>query len=164
MIVEYEDKYLEDVKDLLVELEEYILTIDEDHLDQLHPDYRDKMTEKALQEVKEHEGKCFLYVEKNHAIGAIIGTIRQYDAYDYLDYTCPKAGVINELIVSKNIRGKRIGQQLMAKMESYFAEKECKYIFIDVFAYNNNAIKFYDKQGYHNRMHTVVKKIKTEEE
>lgn len=29
-IIEYNDKYLEDVKDLLVELEEYILTIDKD--------------------------------------------------------------------------------------------------------------------------------------
>ena len=35
-IIEYNDKYLEDVKDLLVELEEYILSIDEDALDQLH--------------------------------------------------------------------------------------------------------------------------------
>ena len=42
-IIEYEDKYLEDVKDLLVELEEYIISIDQDHLDQLHPEYRDKM-------------------------------------------------------------------------------------------------------------------------
>ena len=33
-IIEYEDRYLEDVKDLLVELEEYILSIDEDNLDQ----------------------------------------------------------------------------------------------------------------------------------
>ena len=29
MIIEYEDKYLEDVRDLLVELEEYIVSIDE---------------------------------------------------------------------------------------------------------------------------------------
>lgn len=42
-IIEYEDKYLEDVRDLLVELEEYILTIDQDKLDQLHPEYREKM-------------------------------------------------------------------------------------------------------------------------
>ena len=33
MIIEYEDKYLEDVRDLLVELEEYIVSIDEDNLD-----------------------------------------------------------------------------------------------------------------------------------
>ena len=30
-IIEYEDKYLEDVKDLLVELEEYIVLIDKDN-------------------------------------------------------------------------------------------------------------------------------------
>ena len=42
-IIEYEDKYLEDVKDLLVELEEYIISIDKDDLDQLHPLYRSKM-------------------------------------------------------------------------------------------------------------------------
>ena len=29
-IIEYEEKYLEDVKDLLVELEEYIISIDKD--------------------------------------------------------------------------------------------------------------------------------------
>ena len=42
-IIEYEEKYLNDVKNLLVELEEYILSIDVDELDQLHPEYRDKM-------------------------------------------------------------------------------------------------------------------------
>ena len=53
-IIEYEDRYLEDVKDLLVELEEYILSIDEDNLDQLHPEYRDKMAILDLEEVKEN--------------------------------------------------------------------------------------------------------------
>ena len=42
-IIEYEDKYLEDVRDLLVELEEYIVSIDKDELDHVHPEYRDKM-------------------------------------------------------------------------------------------------------------------------
>lgn len=51
-IIEYEDKYLEDVKDLLVELEEYILTIDEDNLDKLDYEYRDKMALLDLKEVK----------------------------------------------------------------------------------------------------------------
>ena len=164
MIIEYEEKYLEDVKDLLVELEEYILTIDEDHLDQLHPEYREKMTELDLKEVEENEGKCYLAVENGKAVGLIMGIIRKYEPYDYLDYTCPRAGTITELIISKNIRGKGLGQQLMSKMEAYFLEKGCTHIYIDVFAYNKNAINFYDKQGYHNRMHTVVKQIKTEDE
>ncbi len=41
-IIEYEDKYLEDVKELLVQLEEYIVSIDKDCLDQVHSDYREK--------------------------------------------------------------------------------------------------------------------------
>ena len=41
-IIEYENKYLEDVKDLLVELEEYIVSIDKDNLDRVHEEYREK--------------------------------------------------------------------------------------------------------------------------
>ena len=61
-IIEYNEKYLEDIKDLLVELEEYIISIDEDHLDRLHPEYRDKMAELDLEEVNEKNGKCFLAI------------------------------------------------------------------------------------------------------
>lgn len=163
MIIEYEEKYLEDVKDLLVELEEYILSIDEDHLDQLHPDFRDKQAEIDLKKIKDNNGKCYLYVEDGKAIGLIMGILREYDEYDYIDYTCPKAGVITELIINKSIRGKGIGKALIEKLENYFKEQECEYVFIDVFAYNHHAIDFYDREGYHNRMHTVVKCIKTVE-
>ena len=55
-IIEYENKYLEDVKDLLVELEKYILSIDKDNLDQLHPEYREKMAILDLEEVMDIPG------------------------------------------------------------------------------------------------------------
>jgi ribosomal protein S18 acetylase RimI-like enzyme len=158
-IIEYEEKYLEDVKDLLVELEEYILTIDKDELDQLHPDYRDKMAILDLNEVKENKGKCYIAVENDKAVGVIMGTVVSYDEYDYLDYKCPKKGEITELIVSKSARSNGIGQQLMQKMEEYFKSINCEYIIIDVFAYNDIAINFYKKQGYHTRMLVDIKKI-----
>lgn len=158
-IIEYEDKYLEDVRDLLVELEEYILTVDKDELDQLHPEYREKMALLDLEEVNENDGKCFLAIENDKAIGLIMGTIIKYDEYDYLDYKCPKEGEITELIVTSKIRSKGVGQALMNKMEEYFKSVGCEYILVDVFAYNENGIKFYDKQGYHPRMHVGIKKI-----
>lgn len=71
-IVEYENKYLGDVKDLLVELEEYIVSIDKDHLDQVHPEYREKMAVLDLEEVNKNNGKCYLAVENNKAIGLIM--------------------------------------------------------------------------------------------
>lgn len=158
-IIEYEDKYLEDVKDLLVELEEYIITIDKDNLDRLHPDYRDKMAILDLEEIKNNEGKCYLAIEKEKAIGVIMGCIRSYDKYDYLDYKCPKCGKITELIISKKARSKGIGQQLMKKIENYFKSINCEYIIIDVFAYNTNGIKFYEQQGYHTRGLIDIKKL-----
>jgi len=158
-IIEYEEKYLDDVKDLLVELEEYILTIDEDNLDQLHPDYRDKMAILDLKEVNDNDGKCYLAVENDKAIGLIMGTIPQYGINDYLDYKCPKRGEITELIVTSKTRSKGVGQALINKMEEYFKSVGCEYILVDVFAYNKLGKDFYNRNGYHSRMYRDIKKI-----
>lgn len=131
-IIEYQEKYLEDVKNLLVELEE----------------------------LKNNEGKCYLAIENQKVIGLIMGYVIKYGKYDYLDYKCPRSGEISELIVSKNARSKGIGKQLMQKIETYFKQINCEYILVDVFAYNENAIEFYNKQGYHSRMLRNIKKIK----
>ena len=157
-IIEYNEKYLEDVKDLLVELEEYILSIDKDNLDQLHPEYREKMAILDLEEVNKYNGKCYLAIENDKAIGLIMGCIPPYDEFDYLDYKCPRRGEITELIVTNKTRSKGIGQILINKMEEYFKSVGCEYIVVDVFAYNEKGIKFYNKKGYHSRMETMIKK------
>ena len=136
-----------------------ILSIDKDELDQLHPEYREKMALLDLEEVNETNGKCYLAIEDDKAIGLIMGTLPPYDEYDYLDYKCPKRGEITELIVTKKIRSKGIGQQLIDKMEEYFKSVGCEYVILDVFAYNESGIKFYNKKGYHSRMETMIKKI-----
>ena len=159
IIKEYEDKYLENVKDLLVELEEYIVSIDEDHLDQVGQDYRDKMALIDLQEIKENNGKCYLAIDNNKVVGLIMGIVIAYKEEDYLDYKCPKSGNITELIISKGYRKHGIGNLLIEKLEQYFKSIGCKYIHVDVFAYNKNAIKFYSQKGYHNRMHNMIKKV-----
>jgi ribosomal protein S18 acetylase RimI-like enzyme len=158
-IIEYSDKYLEDVKDLLVELEEYIVSIDKDHLDQIHSEYREKMTIKDLDEVNNNNGKCYLAIENDKAIGMIMGCIFPYDEFDYLDYKCPKRGEITELIVTSKVRSNGIGQELINKMEEYFKSVGCEYVIVDVFAYNEMGKKFYNKKDYHTRMETMIKKI-----
>lgn len=158
-IVEYEDKYLEEVRDLLVELEEYIISIDKDGLDQLHPDYREKMALLDLEEVVNYNGKCFLAIQNEMVVGLIMGCIPPYDEFDYLDYKCPKRGMITELIVTTKIRSKGVGQALMEEMEEYFKSVGCEYVLVEVFAYNENAAKFYSKKGYHSRMYDMIKKL-----
>ena len=158
-IIEYEDKYLDDIRDLLTELEEYLVSIDKDDLDRVHPEYHEKMALVDLEEVNKNNGKCYLAIENDKAIGLIMGIIPSYDEYDYLDYKCPKRGVITELIVTSKVRSKGVGQALMDKIETYFKLNDCKYSLVDVFAYNENAINFYNKKGYHSRMYTNIKKL-----
>lgn len=158
-IIEYEDKYLDDVRKLLTELEEYIVSIDKDELDRVHPEYYDKMALVDLEEVNKNNGKCYLAIDDNKVLGLIMGTIPPYDEYDYLDYKCPKRGVITELIVTSKVRSNGVGNTLMNTMEEYFKDNGCEYVLVDVFAYNNNAIKFYEKKGYYPRMYTDIKKL-----
>ena len=158
-IIEYEDRFLDDVKNLLVELEEYIIKVDEDGLDQLHSEYKDKMALLDLKTIKDNNGKCYLAIQNNMVIGLIMGYVRVYDEFDYLDYKCPKSGVISEFIVSENVRSKGIGKQLINKMEEYFKSINCEYILLECFAYNKSAINFYKNQGYHTRMLVNIKKL-----
>lgn len=159
MIIEYEDKYLEDVRDLLVELEEYIVSIDEDNLDIVSDDYREKMALVDLEEIKNNNGKCYLYIDNKNVVGLIMGIIPKYEENDYLDYKCPKKGEVTELIIKKEYRNHNIGKILLNKMEEYFRKSNCEYSFIDVFAYNKSGINFYDKNGYHSRMIIDIKKL-----
>ncbi len=158
-IIEYEDRFLDDVKNLLVELEEYIIKVDEDGLDQLHSEYKDKMALLDLKTIKDNNGKCYLAIQNNMVIGLIMGYVRVYDEFDYLDYKCPKSGVISEFIVSEKVRSKGIGKQLINKMEEYFKSIDCEYILLECFAYNKSAINFYKNQGYHTRMLVNIKKL-----
>ena len=38
-------------------------------------------------------------------------------------------------------------------------DNNCKWIHVDVFAYNNRGLNFYRKQGYHTRMDQMIKKV-----
>ena len=158
-IIEYNNKFLENIKDLLTELEEYIISIDKDGLDRLHEDYHEKYALMDLKDLEDNNGKCYLAVENNKAIGLIMGTIPGYSEYDYLDYKCPKRGIITELIVTSNTRSKGIGNKLNKTMEDYFKKEGCEYVMVDVFAYNEIGINFYNKEGYHPRMYRDIKKL-----
>ena len=44
-------------------------------------------------------------------------------------------------------------------MEEHLKELGCKDIMLEIFAYNEEAIKFYEKNGYHFRVIDAIKKI-----
>ena len=158
-VVGYDPKYVEPCRDLMVELEKYLIGIDRDRLDALGEGYREKMLEYDLKQVALYNGKCLLALSGEEVAGMIMGIEREYSEEDRLDYLCPKAGIITELIVSEKHRGKGVGKVLTDSLEAYFKSIGCEYAFVDVFAYNKNAEAFYERGGYHPRMLTEIKKL-----
>ena len=157
MIIEYAEKYKEEVKDLLVELQEYIVSIDKEKYKIITKEYRDNYFNKTMDEIYKYEGKMYLYKDNDKIIGFIVGLINNLEESTY-DFKCPKRGRITELVVSKHYRKSGVGSILLHSMEDYLKSVECKDILLGVFAYNENAIKFYEKNGYHIRMHDMTKK------
>ena len=159
MIIEYDSIYDEQIKDLLVELQNYLIDVDDWHTQILLPQYREEMFKIDKNKVDKQNGKIYLYVEKNVVKGLIIGIVEEKDEIDKLTNDCAKTGSILELVVKSSIRGQGIGNILLEKMEEYFKSINCKRINIEVFGPNEKGLNFYEKNNYIVRDMIVSKKI-----
>ena len=112
MIIEYDKKYDEQIKDLLVELQNYLLDIDDWHTQVMLPEYRENNFKIDMNKVHKQNGKIYLDIENNTVNGLIIGVVEEKDEIDKLTNDCAKTGVVLELIVRNSIRGNGIGQEL----------------------------------------------------
>lgn len=155
MIIEYDSKYDEKIKDLLVQLQQYLADIDIEGYNIVEDGYRDKYFEKTLEEVKKCNGKILLYKDDEKIVGLIVGIINNDETIRY-DFKAPKRGRITELVVDKDYRGKGIGKELLLKMKEHLKSNGCEKILIAVFGYNASAIRFYKENGFHIRMLDMI--------
>lgn len=155
MIIEYSKEYNEQVKDLLVELQKYISNIDVEGYNIVGSQYREEYFKETLRSVAKKNGKIFLYKENEKIIGLVIGIVNN-DKITTFDFDVPKRGRITELVVDKDYRGKGIGKALLKKMNEYLKSIGCEKIMLAVFGYNEKAIKFYQKNGFHIRMLDMI--------
>ena len=159
MIVEYDSKFDEQIKDLLVKLQNYLIDIDDWHTQIMLPEYREKCFKMDMEKVKNQDGKIYLELENDKVIGLIIGVVEEKDDIDKLTNDCAKTGSVIELIVKNNIRGNGIGKNLLEKLEEYFRSINCKRINIEVFGPNKKGLNFYEKNDYVIRDYIVSKKL-----
>lgn len=159
MIVEYNAKYDEQIKGLLVELQNYLIDIDDWHTQILLPEYREKIFKLDMDNVQKQNGKVYLSIENELVNGLIIGVVDEKDEIDKLTNDCAKTGSVIELIVKNNIRGNGIGKNLLEKLEEYFKSINCKRINIEVFGPNKKGLNFYEKNDYVIRDYIVSKKL-----
>ena len=102
-IIEYNSKYDEQIKDLLVELQNYLIDIDDWHTQVMLSEYREENFKMDMRKVNTQEGKIYLAIENNLIIGLVMGVVEEKDEIDKLTNDCAKTGSIIELIVKNNI-------------------------------------------------------------
>lgn len=155
MIIEYESKYDEEIKDLLVQLQQYLADMDKEGYNIVGDEYREKYFEKTIEDVKRYNGKILLYKDNEKIAGLIVGIVNNDETVRY-DFRAPKRGRITELVVDKEYRGKGIGKTLLNEMKDYLKSIGCEKVLIAVFGYNESAIKFYKENGFHIRMMDMI--------
>lgn len=158
-IIEYSSEFDEQVKDLLVDLQNYLIDIDDWHTQVMLPEYREESFKMDMEKVNNQDGKVYLAIENDLIVGLIMGIVEKKDDIDKLTNDCAKTGSVIELIVKSNIRGNGIGKLLLEKIEEYFKNIDCKRINIEVFGPNKKGLNFYEKNGYIPRDIIVSKKI-----
>ena len=154
-IIEYNPNFDEQIKDLLVELQNYLIDIDDWHTQVMLPEYREGNFQVDIRKVNNQEGKIYLAIESE----LIMGVVEEKDEIDKLTNDCAKTGSVIELIVRNDIRGNGVGKTLLKQMEKYFKNINCKRVNIEVFGPNKKGLNFYEKNGYISRDIIVSKKL-----
>ena len=147
-VIGYDKAHAEQVKDLLVELQTSLASLDDRGVLVLKENYREDYFAYLMGEIKKHEGKMFLAQGAEGIAGLVVCKIFQGGGEQDITTSCPKIGFISDLVVTEKERGKGIGGALLAAAEKYFAERECVYTQLEVFAPNENARRLYEKFGY----------------
>ena len=160
-IIEYNSKFDNQIKDLLVELQNYLIDIDDWHTQIMSQEYREKYFQLDMEKVKKQNGKVYLAVTNDSVLGLVIGVVDEKDSIDELTNDCAKMGSILELIVNSNERGNGIGKLLLNQIESYFKSIDCVRINIEVFGPNQSALNLYKKNDYVVRDIIVSKRLTT---
>ncbi|MCD8116588.1 MAG: GNAT family N-acetyltransferase [Oscillospiraceae bacterium] len=148
------------VVNLLVELQEYLVSVDEESVQTIDNEYGEKYFIYLQELIKKHDGIILLAVSGSEVDGFIAGYIEPKDEEDVITNRCPRRGIISDLAVTAPRRGSEIGKDLMSAIERYFSEMNCEFVAVDLFAPNDTARKFYDSLGYTPRNIELYKRLK----
>lgn len=124
MIVAYEEKYEQEVKKLLRELQGHICSLDKEGDNIIDSSYEEQYFKKTWKK----SVLVVLYLYDNEVVGLVVGIINNEVESTY-DFVAPKRGRITELVVSSSYRNKGIGEALLNASEKYLFKMGCKDVY-----------------------------------
>lgn len=158
-IIEYSEKYYYDLVFCMEKLQDFIVEKDLLKINIRAKEYWINYTNDLLEKIENNNWIIYIAIDWNNVIWCICLIIDKVDDEWKLEVNIDKWWVILELYVDQNYRWQQIWQKLMDIWEKYLIINWCKYIYLDVFAWNNIAHNFYFKKWYKNRMITMIKKV-----
>lgn len=124
-----------------------VLTVHHNGRPDLFKSNTKKYTDEQLIEIiKDDEKPIFVYVnEENNVLGYAFCVMQQQINNNIL--TDIKTLYIDDLCVDENTRGQHIGKSLYNFVLDYAKKTGCYNVTLNVWACNENALKFYEKMG-----------------
>lgn len=147
-IIEYSNRYKENVEDLLVKLQEFIVSIDSEDVQIVNPKYKSDYLSFVLSNINDNNGALYIATYKQNVIGIIAGYIEPKDEEDKLTNRCPIRGIVTDLFIEEPYRHNGIAKTLFSKIEKFFYSCGCEFVIVNVFAPNKSAFDFYTSIGY----------------
>lgn len=100
--------------------------------------------EKLTEELNNTESEFYLVYSEE----AVIGFLKVNYGNAQSEKLGSSAFEIERIYVAKEFQGKRIGQMLFDKAVSLAKLRNAKFIWLGVWEYNHNAMRFYEKNGF----------------
>ena len=147
-IREYQDKDKELLKSLIEKLMDCVVTTDPIKRIRRMKRFGEVNMKRLLKKIDNNGGNIFFAEVDGKVVGYVAGFISKQSKENLLEVIPTKLGIIDDLYVDDNYRGKQIGTTLMGKIEEYFKSIDCDSIWIEVFAPNKKAHDYYKKLEY----------------
>ncbi len=135
-----EERDIEKIKDLLNQ----VLAVHNNGRPDLFKRDCRKYTDDELNELIKDDDRPIFIVEENSVLGYAFCVIKKNSNHNMTDI---KTLYIDDLCVDENVRGKHVGTVLYEYVKEFAKRISCYNLTLNVWACNENAVKFYEKLG-----------------
>lgn len=117
--------------------------------------------ETRLAEMLASEDSAVFVADAGGAVGAALGRLRK--APDFPAFVHPTWGVLESLVVDSAWRRRGVGKRLARAVETWAVERGAPWVEVNVYAFNDEARRFYESLGFLS-LRTVLRKPRDEDE
>lgn len=141
------------------QLHNHVVALDPDKRLRRQPGYAEHEVQELLHIIETQGGKLYVAEDDSKFLGFTAGFMTKQSDENLLSVIPTKLGVVSDVFVSEEARGKGLGQTLLEHIEIYLKSCGADTLWINIVAFNDGAHNFYKKHGYHDREIGLMKRV-----